>query len=71
MAEGTCPPGKKCGQTKRKLAKGSGKVIAGQVAKVVGTIGGLTLAGLAGKKVKDELSKQKKGGSVKAVKRKK
>ena len=53
-----------CGKTKRRLSKGSGKVIAGKVAKVVGGIGAATVAGIEALKNKDKLTKQKKGGSV-------
>lgn len=70
MAEDTCPPGKKCGKTKRRLASGSGKVIAGKVAKVAAGIGAATVAGIAAFKNKDKIMK-KKGGPVKTVKRKK
>jgi hypothetical protein len=71
MAEEICPPGKKCGKTKRRLASGSGKVIAGKVAKVAAGIGIATAAGIAALKNKDKLKQEKKGGSVKTVKRKK
>lgn len=70
MAEEICPPGKKCGKTKRRLASGSGKVIAGKVAKVAAGIGAATVAGIAALKNKDKLKQEKKGGSVKTVKRK-
>lgn len=71
MAEEICPPGKKCGKTKRRLASGSGKVIAGKVAKVAAGIGAATVAGIEAFKNKDKLKQQKKGGTVKTVKRKK
>ena len=62
-----------CGKTKRRLSKGSGKVIAGKVAKVVGGIGAATVAGIEALKNKDKiktaLSQQKKGGSVKTKKK--
>lgn len=75
MAEEICPPGKKCGKTKRRLASGSGKVIAGKIGKVAAGIGVATLAGIGGLKLKDKLKQnklkqEKKGGTVKTVKRK-